>query len=130
MDGKHTEMITPRSAEIHVSHCQGEGTGFLWRAPESAQTGFLRIRNSQLVPLGWWFLLFAEPDIHSLYRAPKSRRRRLSLCSLPVPKQSERASGVASIAQSATCGTWQPRTESCCLFFHSGCYATAALLHS
>ena len=31
----------------------------------------------------------AEPDIHLLPQAPKSRRRRLSLCSLPVPKQCE-----------------------------------------
>src|SRR5271170_352579 len=29
----------------------------------------------------------AEPDIHLLSRAPKSRHRGLSLCSLPVPKQ-------------------------------------------
>jgi hypothetical protein len=33
--------------------------------------------------------ILAEPDIHLLPRAAKSRRRRLSLCSLPVPKQSE-----------------------------------------
>ena len=31
----------------------------------------------------------AEPDIHLLPQAPKSYRRRLSLCSLPVPKQFE-----------------------------------------
>src|ERR1019366_1133787 len=41
------------------------------------------------VPLGWWSLLPAGPDIHLLPQAPKSCRRRLSLCSLPVPKQSE-----------------------------------------
>ncbi len=36
-----------------------------------------------------WLLPSAEPDIHSLSRAPKGLHRRLSLCSLPVPKQSE-----------------------------------------
>jgi hypothetical protein len=30
---------------------------------------------------------YAEPDIHLLSQADKSHRRRLSLCSLPVPKQ-------------------------------------------
>jgi hypothetical protein len=35
----------------------------------------------------------AEPDIHLLPQAAKSRRRRLSLCSLPVPKQSEESLG-------------------------------------
>ena len=34
-----------------------------------------------------WFLLFAEPDIHLLPQAVVGRRRGLSLCSLPVPKQ-------------------------------------------
>jgi hypothetical protein len=34
-----------------------------------------------------WFLLFAEPDIHWLPRASWGLCRRLSVCSLPVPKQ-------------------------------------------
>ena len=34
-----------------------------------------------------WFLLYAEPDIHSLSWALGGRHRRLSLCSLPVLKQ-------------------------------------------
>ena len=34
-----------------------------------------------------WFLPSAEPDIHSQSRAPVGRHRRLSMCSLPVPKQ-------------------------------------------
>ena len=37
--------------------------------------------------------ILAEPDIHLLPQAPKSRRRRLSLCSLPVPKQFEESLG-------------------------------------
>ncbi len=35
----------------------------------------------------------AEPDIHLLPQAGKSHRRRLSLCSLPVPKQCEESLG-------------------------------------
>jgi len=50
----------------------------------------------------------AEPYIHLRPRTPKSRRRRLSLCSLPVPKQfvvSLRS--LISFAQWPTCETWQ-----------------------
>ena len=54
------------------------------------------------------FLLFAEPDIHLPSRAPRSRHRRLSWCSLPVPKQFEESLGsVSSFAQSAIGRTWQ-----------------------
>src|ERR1700687_4606177 len=54
------------------------------------------------------FLRSAEPDIHLQSRAPKSLHRRLSLCSLPVPKQFVESLGrVISFAQSATCRTWQ-----------------------
>ena len=57
----------------------------------------------------------AEPDIHLLPQAPKSSCRRLSLCSLPVPKQSEGNLGsVISFAQSANGGTWQPAHGSSC----------------
>src|ERR1700679_395300 len=45
------------------------------------------------MPLGGWFLHSAEPDIHLLSQAPESRHRRLSLCSLPVPKQFEESLG-------------------------------------
>ena len=56
-----------------------------------------------------WFLPFAEPDIHLLSPAWVGLLRRLSLCSPPVPKQSEGSLGsLISSAQSATCGTWQP----------------------
>src|SRR5690349_17316030 len=51
---------------------------------------------------------FAEPDIYLLSKAPWGFHRRLSLCSLPVPKQSEGSLGSSiSFAQSANCGTWQ-----------------------
>ena len=54
------------------------------------------------------FLRSAEPDIHLQSRALKGRHRRLSLCSLPVPKQFVESLGrVISFAQSATCRTWQ-----------------------
>src|SRR3982074_1667020 len=54
------------------------------------------------------FLRSAEPDIHWQSRAPKSLHRRLSLYSLPVPKQFVESLGsVISFAQSATCRTWQ-----------------------
>ena len=54
------------------------------------------------------FLRSAEPDIHLPSRAPKSRHRRLSLCSLPVRKQFVESLGsVISFAQSAIGRTWQ-----------------------
>jgi hypothetical protein len=58
------------------------------RARESAQctvSGFI----GRMYASRHWFLLSAEPDIHLLSQAPWSRHRRLSLCSLPVPKQFE-----------------------------------------
>jgi hypothetical protein len=39
------------------------------------------------------FLLSAEPDIHLMSETPKSPHRRLSLCSLTVPKQTEGSLG-------------------------------------
>src|SRR5260370_8608017 len=54
------------------------------------------------------FLRSAEPDIHLQSRSPKSLHRRLSLYSLPFPKQFVESLGrVISFAQSATCRTWQ-----------------------
>jgi len=48
---------------------------------------------------------FAEPDIHSLSQVHADRHRRLSVCSLPVPKQFEESLGsLISVAQSATAG--------------------------
>ena len=56
------------------------------RARESAQFSVKIFSShrclSALVPA------FAEPDIHLLPRAREGLRRRLSWCSLPVPKQS------------------------------------------
>src|SRR5271168_4054291 len=69
----------------------------------------------------------AEPDIHLLPQAPKSYRRRLSLCSLPVPKQSEGSLGsVISSAQSANGGTWQSAHGSSC-FLRRQCLCCPSL---
>ncbi len=77
---------------IHVSHCQEKSTKSSWRSRERI-ISLIRIRGYATVPLGFWFLLSAEPDIHLLSETPKSPHRRLSLCSLPVPKQTERGLG-------------------------------------
>ncbi len=51
----------------------------------------------------------AGPDIHLLSKTPKSPHRRLSLCSLPVPKQfRESLRSLTPFAQSPNGGTWQP----------------------
>ena len=64
---------------------------------------------------------FAEPDIHSLSRAPEGRHRRLSVCSLPVLKQFEESLGsLISVAQSATGRTWQSARCVILCFFSRG----------
>jgi hypothetical protein len=73
-----------RIADIHVSHLSSEGRGVpstLARACKSTVAGCSTQYASR-----HRFLHSAEPDIHLLSRAPKSRNRRLSLCSLPAPK--------------------------------------------
>src|SRR5437660_9858744 len=48
---------------------------------------------------------FAEPDIHSLSQILAYRHRRLSVCSLPVLKQTGESLGsLISVAESATAG--------------------------
>ena len=64
-----------------------------WARSGERAISLIRIRGYATVPLGWWFLLSAEPDIHLLSETPKSPHRRLSLCSLPVPKQTEGSLG-------------------------------------
>src|SRR3984885_9557804 len=64
-----------------------------WARSGERAIGLIRICRYATVPLGWWFLLSAEPDIHLLSETPKSPHRRLSLCSLPVPKQIEGSLG-------------------------------------
>ena len=81
-----------RVTAFHVSQMSREKHEVSVRAPESAPL-VDRDRSWRLLPLGGWFLPPAEPDIHLLPQAPESHRRRLSLCSLPVPKQLEEGLG-------------------------------------
>ena len=69
---------------------------------ERALLGPVRTRSSH-VCLSAMVPAFAEPDIHSLSQILADRHRRLSVCSLPVLKQSGESLGsLMSVAQSAT----------------------------
>jgi hypothetical protein len=86
-------------------------------ARESVQVNSPRMFHTQRYASRHRFLRSAEPDIHLLSRTPKSRHRRLSLCSLPVPKQFVESLGrLISFAQSAKCRTGQSAHGSSCLF--------------
>jgi len=113
-------------ADVHVSQSQEQKTILLRRAAEKrARTGNAR-SAARSVCLSAGVPAFAEPDIHCLSQARMGRPRRLSLCSLPVPKQFEESLGSwISFAQSATCGTWQP-ARCVILLFSYGPQATAA----
>jgi hypothetical protein len=81
--------------------------GYPGRSGERANQQFQDVLGAT-VCLSASVLRSAEPDIHLQSRAPKSLHRRLSLCSLPVPKQFVESLGrVISVAQSAICRTWQ-----------------------
>ena len=95
--------------------------GALARARTSRSRSLARIWClSAVVPA------FAEPDIHLLPRARQGLRRRLSWCSLPVPKQS-----VGSLKESLDFrrslgqgGTWQSARFTILRFsFRCGFYA-------
>src|SRR5438309_10584377 len=61
---------------------------------------------------------FAEPDIHSLSRILADRHRRLSVCSLPVLKQSGESLGSFDVRRSVgNRRTWQPARCVILLFF-------------
>jgi len=70
---------------------------------------------------------FAEPDIHSLSQAPEGRHRRLSLCSLPVPKQygeslrSESPSLSRQPRDLAACALWNPDVVQAAFKLPCGC---------
>ena len=98
-------------------------------ARESVQVNSPRMFHTQRYASRHRFLRSAEPDIHLLSRTPKSRHRRLSLCSLPVPKQFVESLGsLISFAQSAKCRPGSLRIGSSCLF--SGSLQAAAVLRS
>jgi hypothetical protein len=87
-----THALKERKIAVHVSHLSRKNTrvlGALRRVRIGSDSAIrLRACASRLVvpaPAG--------PDIHLLPQAPKSGRRRLSLCSLPVPKQCEESIG-------------------------------------
>ena len=79
------------------------------RALESALHDVIRTYPYAVVASRLMVPALAEPDIHLLSKTPRSPHRRLSLCSLPVPKQfGESLWSLMSFAQSPTGGTWQP----------------------
>jgi hypothetical protein len=79
------------------------------RAQESALPDLIRISIHAAVASRLVVPALAEPDIHLRSKTRKSPHRRLSLCSLPVPKQFRVSlRSLISFAQSANGGTWQP----------------------
>jgi hypothetical protein len=93
-------------AEAQVQHSHTTVTAHLQVSATSSNQDLL---YTQSLPLGWWSLHPAGPDIHLLSKTPRNPHRRLSLCSLPVPKQfGESLGSLISFAQSANGGTWQP----------------------
>jgi hypothetical protein len=80
--GKWTICRLPCKSSVKLRHgCPGH-------ARESVQINSFRMFYAQQCASRHRFLRSAEPDIHLQSRAPKSLHRRLSLCSLPVPKNS------------------------------------------
>ena len=81
-----------RSHDVDGHPCKSLSTEkhkIFWARSGERAICAISIHRYAVVPLGLWFLLSAEPDIHLLSETPKSPHRRLSLCSLPVPKQTE-----------------------------------------
>ena len=105
---------------------------FLTRSGERV-VGLIKIRVCARLPLGLWFLLGAEPDIHLRSETPKSPHRRLSLCSLPVPKQTEESLGSrlrrpgGDLRDLAACASIDPDVFS---LLRKGFYAAAVRLNS
>jgi hypothetical protein len=78
----------------------------LRRARESAHFSDAEPLSSHFASRRWSLLSQNQTSIHCL--GPEGRHRRLSVCSLPVPKQSEGSLGsFISVAQSVSGGTWQ-----------------------
>jgi hypothetical protein len=78
----------------------------LRRARESAHFSDAEPLSSHFASRRWFLPSQNQTSIHCL--GPKGRHRRLSVCSLPVPKQSEGSRGsFISVAQSVSGGTWQ-----------------------
>src|SRR5229473_3403360 len=100
-------FVNGRVADIYVSHCQEKKQSPDARYGGTRKTNAFRTHSSQRVPLGVGSCLRRTRHLFTV-SGPEGLHRRLSLCSLPVPKQSEGSLGsLISFAQSANCGTWQ-----------------------
>jgi hypothetical protein len=101
-----------RVADVYVSHLSRGRTLFLTRyggARTNRSTRFL----ARTCASRRWFLLLAEPDLYWLSPVLSDHHRRLSVCSLPVLKQSEGSLGrstllcpVGNQQDLAACALW------------------------
>jgi hypothetical protein len=96
-------------ADIHVSLLSRENRILLTRASEERAKQCHQELQLAISPLGGWFLLFAEPDIHLLSQAPGEPSQKIEFVFTASP-ETIRAEPLEwnSFAQSATGGTWQP----------------------
>src|SRR5215472_994011 len=97
-----------RITDIHVVELSREKHEVSGRARESAHCDGSVPSVTQQCLSADGSCTWQKPDIHLLSETPKSPHRRLSWCSLPVPKQYEGSlQSLYSFAQSAIGGTWQ-----------------------
>jgi hypothetical protein len=133
-DGPRGAPRCPRIGSSNGHPCKSLSTEkhkIFWARLGERAIRLIRILRYAVLPLGWWFLLSAEPDIHLLSETPKSPHRRLSLCSLPVPKQTDGSLGsclrrsARHLRDLAACAPSNPDV------FHSweGFHAAAVPLH-
>ena len=91
--------------DIHVSPLSRENTGGQARSGERALSDAEPL-SSHFASRRWFLPSQNQTSIRCL--GPKGRHRRLSVCSLPVLKQSEGSLGrFVSFAQSVSGRTWQ-----------------------
>ena len=94
-----------RNAIFDPVFCQGR-TRVPRRARESAHFSDVEPLSSHFASRRWFLPSQNQTSIRCL--GPEGRHRRLSVCSLPVLKQSEGSLGsFISVAQSVSGGTWQ-----------------------
>src|SRR5207249_10763296 len=94
-----------RNAIFDPVFCQGK-TRVSRRARESAHFSDVEPLSSQFASRRWFLPSQNQTSIRCL--GPEGRHRRLSVCSLPVLKQSEGSLGsFISVVQSVSGGTWQ-----------------------
>ena len=123
-----------RVSDIHVSRLSREKRGLRARSGEGAFHGSGSSAAHECLTAGGPCFP-AGPDIHLQSETPKSPHRRLSLCSLPVPKQfgvslgSELPCPVADIHDLAVCASMNPDVF-VFSFIRKGFYAAAVDLNS